>query len=75
MLNTNGREMEPAIKLNIRDLVNELRKLPRKDKVFLAEKLEEELLSEWDSYEESPETVKRVSEAMDGLALNKINPL
>jgi len=56
--------MAIALEIDSRYLIKALNTMPRKDKIFIAESLEKDLLSEWDEYEESEEVIKRVNESL-----------
>ncbi|MCX6153305.1 MAG: hypothetical protein NT007_04010 [Candidatus Kapabacteria bacterium] len=56
--------MPIALEINSRKFVKSLKTIPRKEKIFIAESIENDLLSEWDNYEETPDVSNRVNEAL-----------
>jgi hypothetical protein len=56
--------MQLAINIGTDQLIEALRILPIDEKIFIANKLEEQLLLEWDNYENHPDTLNRVNESM-----------
>ena len=57
--------MPIALEIDSRAFVKALVTIPRKEKIFIAESIEKDLLSEWDLYEETPEVKTRVKEAYE----------
>ncbi|OGU60415.1 MAG: hypothetical protein A2X64_05860 [Ignavibacteria bacterium GWF2_33_9] len=64
--------MQVAINIDTNQIFNALNSLPREEKIIIAEKLEEQLLSEWDSYENLPDTLNRVNESFASYKNNEI---
>ena len=67
--------MSHTLTLNIKDLAEALKTASREDKVHLADLIEHDLLSEWDSYEESEEVKTRVNETFNAYKAGKSVPL
>lgn len=55
--------MSISIEIDSRGFVKALSTIPRKEKIFIAESIEKDLLSEWDEYEESAEVKNRINES------------
>jgi hypothetical protein len=57
--------MQLALDIDARKLVKAINLLPREEKILIAESIEQDLLSEWDNYEESSEVKNRVKESYE----------
>jgi hypothetical protein len=64
--------MQLAVKIDSQEIFNAIKELPREEKILIAEKLEEQILAEWDSYESSPETIQRVNESFADYSNNDV---
>lgn len=67
--------MPHTLTLNIEDIAEALKTTSREDKVHIADLIEQDLLSEWDSYEESKEVKTRVNEAFTAYKAGESVPL
>ena len=56
--------MPIALEIDSRKFVKALNSIPRKEKIFIVDSIEKNLLAEWDKYEESEEVKNRISEAL-----------
>ena len=57
--------MQLALDIDARKLVKAINLLPREEKILIVESIEQDLLSEWDNYEESSEVKDRVKESFE----------
>lgn len=64
--------MQLAINIDSKEIFKAIDELPREEKILIADKLEEQILAEWDSYESSPETIERVNESFIDYSNNEV---
>lgn len=56
--------MQIALNIDIEQIFNAINILPRDEKVNIADRLESQLLSEWDDFENQKSTLNRVNESI-----------
>ncbi len=57
--------MQLAVEIDTKRFVKAISLLPREEKILIPDRIEQDLLSEWDNYENSKEVVDRVKESFE----------
>lgn len=64
-MNNASKIMPLTLQIDNKSLIKSIKLLPWKDKAIIAESIEENLLSEWDAYEESSEVKDKIKNAFE----------